>query len=118
MPPAAHRVGAIDRVWYVPDWLSAAEAAAVEAQLAASDESAWTQMPRRSDAAAGEAMPSPGNLTGLPLCEPGSLAGAWVSASAATSPLPPCCGNIGYGFPLQRHLPQLFPNYLSDSTSN
>ena len=74
--------------------------------------------PRRSDAAAGEAMPSPGNLNGLPLCESGSLTGAWVSASAATSPHPPCCGNIGYGFPLQRHLPQLFPNYLSDSTSN
>ena len=63
-------------------------------------------------------MPSPGNLNGLPLCESGSLTGAWVSASAATSPHPPCCGNIGYGFPLQRHLPQLFPNYLSDSTSN
>ena len=57
---AAHRVGAIDRVWYIPDWLSAAEAAAVEAQLAASDESAWTQMSGRRVLECGSVMAGSG----------------------------------------------------------
>ena len=52
--------GAIDRVWYVPDRLSAAEAAAVEAQLAASDESAWTQMSGRRVLECGSVMAGSG----------------------------------------------------------
>jgi alkylated DNA repair protein alkB homolog 6 len=42
-----HRVGGIEEVYYVPDFLSEADAAAIEAQLIASPPELWGQMAGR-----------------------------------------------------------------------